>query len=335
MDWQPDAVGEEAFAKPAQGTSFYYTLRKALEKKGYSVRHWNRAAHRPWLLTLKTVHSWEDFKHWLGFGLPRQKVLENETRHLIVSGLGPHLRDLNIGRISKNQLILFTWEPPAVQCEIWEPKIQKLFHKIYTYKDDLIDQIHCFKFYLPFLSPRIEPMIPYEHRKFLTLIASRLSSRHPTELYSQREKLIRFFEDKPEIEFDLYGRYWGKRKFRSWKGAIADKMSILKNYRFAIAYENSSISGYITEKLWDCFAAGVIPIYWGAPNVAEYIPKDCFIDRRNFINDDELLAFLQSMTKEEWKGYVERAEKFLKSDAAQKFTVEHYAATVAEAVDSK
>lgn len=39
--------------------------------------------------------------------------------------------------------------------------------------------------------------------------------------------------------------------------------------------------GYITEKIFDCFFPGVIPIYWGAENVTDYIPQDTFIDRRN------------------------------------------------------
>jgi alpha(1,3/1,4) fucosyltransferase len=54
-----------------------------------------------------------------------------------------------------------------------------------------------------------------------------------------------------------------------------------------------------------------VPVYWGAPNVENYIPSDCFIDRRKFESNEALLAFLQKMTKEEWEGYLERAQIFL------------------------
>lgn len=313
-DWQPDAIGAIPF--------------ETLERKGYSVERWDRKAYRPFLLKRKSIQNWSDFKHWLWPGLSRKPLPD----YLIFSNLGVHLRDLDLGQLPKPKLILFIWEPPAVQPEIWDPEIQKNFSKIYTWNDDLVDGVRFFKFYLPSYSPRIFPLVAFEDRKFLTLIASRLSSRHPNQIYSEREKLIRFFEERPDVEFDLYGRYWEKRKFRSWKGTIADKMSVLKNYRFAIAYENSLESGYITEKLWDVFAAGVVPIYWGAPNIERYVPADCFIDRRQFESDSALLSFLESMTKEEWEGYIDRAGAFLKSERIQKFTGEEYARTVADAV---
>ncbi len=324
-DWVPDAIGD---------ASFECRICTALEQKGYSARRWDRKAHEQFLLTWKIVKNWADFKHWLGFGLPRKCPLEDDTAYVIFCNLGVHIKDLDLGKIPPRQLILFAWEPPTVQAEIWDPKIQERFHKIYTWNDDLVDNVRFFKFYYPSLSQKITEPVPYEDRKFLTLIASRLTSKHPHQLYSQREHLIRFFEERPDVEFDLYGRYWQKRKFHSWKGTIPDKMAVLKHYRFAIAYENSSESGYITEKLWDCFAAGVVPVYWGAPNIENYVPADCFIDRRKFASNEALLAFLLTMTRKEWEGYLEKAGVFLQSKEAQKFTVEHYAQTLAEAVSS-
>lgn len=38
-------------------------------------------------------------------------------------------------------------------------------------------------------------------------------------------------------------------------------------YKFVIAYENSICNDYITEKLWRPLILGVVPIYFGAPNV--------------------------------------------------------------------
>ncbi len=219
-----------------------------------------------------------------------------------------------------------------MQPQGWDPNIWKCCHKIYTWDDDLVDGVRFFKFHLPFMTPRIEHLVPYAERKFLTLIASRLSSKHPKQIYSERQKLIRFFEARPEEPFDLFGRHWEKRNFRCWKGTIPDKMAVLKQYRFAIAYENSIQTGYITEKLWDCFAAGVVPIYWGAPNVTDIVPSDCFIDRRRFASDEDLLAFLKVMPEEVWQGYVDRAEKFLQSETAALFSMEAFAETLGNSV---
>ena len=41
------------------------------------------------------------------------------------------------------------------------------------------------------------------------------------------------------------------------------KIEWLKQYKFNICFENASYPGYLTEKIFDAFEAGCIPIYWG------------------------------------------------------------------------
>lgn len=41
----------------------------------------------------------------------------------------------------------------------------------------------------------------------------------------------------------------------------------IARYKFVIAYENGICDDYITEKLWRPLSLGVVPIYFGAPNV--------------------------------------------------------------------
>jgi len=48
-----------------------------------------------------------------------------------------------------------------------------------------------------------------------------------------------------------------------------DKISFMRQYRFNISPENSDTPGYVTEKLFDSFEAGCIPIYWGSSNNPE------------------------------------------------------------------
>ena len=42
---------------------------------------------------------------------------------------------------------------------------------------------------------------------------------------------------------------------------------MLEPFRFAMAFENANVSGYVTEKIVNAFLAGAIPIYWGHPDV--------------------------------------------------------------------
>ena len=38
---------------------------------------------------------------------------------------------------------------------------------------------------------------------------------------------------------------------------------MFKNYRFVLCFENELYPGYVTEKVFDAWTAGTIPIYWG------------------------------------------------------------------------
>ncbi|MCM1154886.1 MAG: glycosyltransferase family 10 [Roseburia sp.] len=64
-----------------------------------------------------------------------------------------------------------------------------------------------------------------------------------------------------------------------------DKVRFIGQYKFTIAFENSFLPGYTTEKLFDCFKAGTIPIYWGNPEVARDVNPDAFINGNDFGND--------------------------------------------------
>ena len=79
---------------------------------------------------------------------------------------------------------------------------------------------------------------------------------------------------------------------------------------YIISYDSiTNQKGYISEKIFDCFKAKTIPVYWGADNVTEYIPKECFVDKRDFNNYDELYNYLKNMTEEEYNQFVENVKR--------------------------
>lgn len=59
---------------------------------------------------------------------------------------------------------------------------------------------------------------------------------------------------------------------------VKDKLEFQKQYKFSFAFENSTFPGYVTEKIIDAWAAGTVPVYWGAPDVAQYFNPKAFID---------------------------------------------------------
>jgi hypothetical protein len=78
----------------------------------------------------------------------------------------------------------------------------------------------------------------------------------------------------------------------------------------------------MTEKLFDCFFTGTVPVYWGAPDILEWVPADCFIDRREFRDYAQLRSFLHALTPAQVQGYREAARAYLASPQYAPFRLE-------------
>ncbi|WP_278543607.1 glycosyltransferase family 10 domain-containing protein [Parabacteroides johnsonii] len=63
---------------------------------------------------------------------------------------------------------------------------------------------------------------------------------------------------------------------------VRDKMNFISNYKFTIAFENSSVVGYTTEKIIEPMISKSIPIYWGNPLVENDFMSGSFINVNNF-----------------------------------------------------
>ena len=144
-------------------------------------------------------------------------------------------------------------------------------------------------------------------------------------------------------DFDLYGEGWNQRHpavepalhatlQRPYRGTVDDKLTLLAGYRFALVFENTRFPGYISEKLFDCFFARCIPIYSGAPDVAQYIPPSTFIDVRQFPSHGELERFLRRTSEEDAKRYVDAAHAFLISPAFESWCADRFARDLVDAL---
>ena len=126
-----------------------------------------------------------------------------------------------------------------------------------------------------------------------------------------------------------------KLNYSSYKGTLSPKIPKLRHYKFNICYENTNnVNGYITEKIFDCFLSGCIPIYFGAPNISNYIPNNTYIDRRNFKNNQELINYLVNFSKEDYTIMQNNIIHFLKSDKIDQFRSSHIASLIAHHINS-
>jgi FkbM family methyltransferase len=66
-----------------------------------------------------------------------------------------------------------------------------------------------------------------------------------------------------------------------------------KQYKFAIAFENTQYPGYVTEKICDVYKSGCIPIYWGTPDVVKDFNPSTFINANDFSDFDALIDHIR------------------------------------------
>lgn len=71
-----------------------------------------------------------------------------------------------------------------------------------------------------------------------------------------------------------------------------DKREVLRQHATHLAFENQCTEDYVSEKLWHTLQSGVIPAYYGAPNVASHAPDGSFVDVRRFDSMRSLAAHL-------------------------------------------
>lgn len=87
----------------------------------------------------------------------------------------------------------------------------------------------------------------------------------------QREEFFRVLSNYKPVDS-------GGRWMNNVGGPVENKLEFQKDYRFSIAFENSSSLGYTTEKIVQAFAAQTIPIYWGDPRIGEEFNEKSFIN---------------------------------------------------------
>jgi alpha(1,3/1,4) fucosyltransferase len=247
-------------------------------------------------------------------------------------------------------------------CIIWENKyihpnnsnidLIKKYDHTFSWNHDLIDLGLATKFQLA-AHPMGKGIVDgYKTRdQLVVLFGSNRSFRgwHPkNDLYSERIKTIRWFEHNAPNDFALYGKKWDmsgrlptrlgglihsleKRlpfkycPFISWKGVIPNKQDILIRSRFSIAYENiKGLKGYISEKIFDAFVAGNVPVYWGAEDIDNHIPNECFIDRRSFANHEDLYQFIKCMPEKQYLDYQRNIKRFIENET-EKFSCKKFA----------
>lgn len=69
----------------------------------------------------------------------------------------------------------------------------------------------------------------------------------------------------------------------------------MSHYKFVLAIENTRTESYVTEKLFYALDSGAVPIYFGAPNVWDFVPPHSIIDGSKFGSLEELASYVKAI----------------------------------------
>ena len=122
---------------------------------------------------------------------------------------------------------------------------------------------------------------------------------------------------------DVYGANW-PLDMKNYKGVlIYERKHLVQNqYKFNFILENAIVDNYLSEKILDTFLSLSVPVYLGSPVIDKYIPKECFIDIRDFKNNDELIKYLEYMSDKEYNNYIDNILKY-RNDIFNKFSTKN------------
>lgn len=188
--------------------------------------------------------------------------------------------------------------------------------------------------------------LAFADKRFLVAVSRNRWSYMPQSTYSFRRRAYRHFERAFPDGFDLYGMGWnapcisyekwfGYPRFPSWRGEIDDtwdaKVHKIASYKFALCFENNaSEPGYISEKLTDCFCARCVPVYYGSKGTERLIPRDAWIDVRDFRTLADLGTFLGGMDETCYHRYMAAIDRFMRSDRLDFFSTDHLFGVIAD-----
>jgi hypothetical protein len=84
------------------------------------------------------------------------------------------------------------------------------------------------------------------------------------------------------------------------------------------------LKGRQAEKLFDCFFAGTVPVYWGAPHALDWVSAHCFVEKRQFTDFAQLRAFLHTLPQSRLREYREAAPVYLASNQFKPYRLEAF-----------
>lgn len=201
---------------------------------------------------------------------------------------------LEIDNQSENpDVIIYSDYIPDCDVQIDQARIlfspENIARKNYLFKYTMNYQRNLennFRFQNFFYYPFYREVTENTESAFYLSLKNKIKNKHINFIYSNNNAKVRnsYFEYLSKFyKIDSFGKFKNNmgttgedRNLSHYKRSIK-KATIISDYKFTIAFENSRGEDYISEKVWEPLSVNSIPIYYGSDAVFDYFNKEKII----------------------------------------------------------
>lgn len=207
--------------------------------------------------------------------ITKRNFFKHKTKHL---GTDFNIDGLPLPRKDHHDWALFHEESPKNNYKLFQRPAITLFNHTATFKrhshlpltTQYLESIEALKSLRHTISLQEKNSL---RKKLAPLVYVQSDCDPPSDRDSYVKELMAY------IEVDSYGACLHNRELPEHlqNPASMDSESfhkILAQYKFALAFENAVCEDYITEKLWRPLMLGVVPVYYGSPSIADWLPSN-------------------------------------------------------------
>lgn len=175
------------------------------------------------------------------------------------------------------------------------PEIMRVFDIRMTYRRDA--DVWCTYFPMDHVSLLRAAPLPKTEEAIAVYFDSNPRTQSKRDIYVR--ELMR------HLKMDSFGKCLNNRSLPGTDKGRETKLATIARYKFNVVIENSLCDDYVTEKFYDPFIAGTVPVYLGAPNASELAPGlRSFVSIRDFKSPADLVQYLIDLSQDE-KAYNE------------------------------
>lgn len=170
--------------------------------------------------------------------------------------------------------------------------------------------------YYPFLDTgsKLDEFIEYEDKNGICLVEPNYSPN--TYPFDISEKQINMFMALKGMSKHTYGNipicgsHYVSNPFSNY-----DRLQIINEYKFCICFDDIYHPvwswDYVTNKIFDCLKAKTLPIYYGCYNIDDIVPRNFYIDYRDFDSFAELNEYITEFDINIYIDIVEKAYEWV------------------------